>query len=94
MFSAFGAREADEGRSFLTKAGGKNRLGDKLFDEQINVWADPWNPDVPVAPWDGRSMLARQRTDIIKNGASPRSTTRATGRRRRACSADRAATAT
>jgi len=60
--------DADEGRSFLTKAGGKNRLGDKLFDERINVWADPWNPDVPVMPWDGNSGLARQRTDIIKNG--------------------------
>ena len=68
MFSAFDARDADEGRSFLTKAGGKNRLGDKLFDERINVWADPWNPDVPVMPWDGNSGLARQRTDIIKNG--------------------------
>jgi len=68
MFSAFDARDADEGRSFLTKAGGKNRLGDKLFDERINVWADPWNPDVPVTPWDGQSGLARQRTDIIKNG--------------------------
>jgi predicted Zn-dependent protease len=68
MFSAFSARDADEGRSFLTKAGGKNRLGDKLFDEQINVWADPWNPEVPVAPWDEETMLARQRTDIIKNG--------------------------
>ncbi len=68
MFSAFDARDADEGRSFLTKKGGKNRLGDKLFDEQINVWADPWNPDVPVAPWDGQTMQARARTDIIKNG--------------------------
>jgi len=68
MFGSFDARDADEGRSFLTKSGGKNRLGDKLFDEQINVWADPWNPDVPVAPWDGQTGLARQRTDIIKNG--------------------------
>ena len=68
MFSSFDARDADEGRSFLTKAGGKNRLGDKLFDEKINVWADPWNPEVPVMPWDGQTMQARQRTDIIKNG--------------------------
>ena len=68
MFGSFDARDADEGRSFLTKAGGKNRLGDKLFDEKINVWADPWNPDVPVAPWDSQTGLARQRTDIIKNG--------------------------
>jgi predicted Zn-dependent protease len=68
MFGAFDARRADEGRSFLSKKGGGNRLGEKLFDEQVNVWADPWNPDVPVQPWDSRSMLARERTDIIRNG--------------------------
>jgi predicted Zn-dependent protease len=68
MFGAFAARQADEGRSFLAKKGGGNRLGEKLFDEQVNVWADPWNSDVPVAPWDSSSMLARERTDIIKDG--------------------------
>lgn len=68
MFGAFDARQADEGRSFLSKKGGGNRLGEKLFDEQVNVWADPWDKDVPVRPWDSNSMLARERTDIIKNG--------------------------
>jgi predicted Zn-dependent protease len=68
MFGAFGARQADEGRSFLAKKGGGNRLGEKLFDEQINVWSDPWDKDVPVSPWDTQSMLARQRRDLIKDG--------------------------
>jgi predicted Zn-dependent protease len=68
MFGAMDARNADEGRSYLSKKGGGNRLGEKLFDEQVNVWADPWNPDVPVLPWDSASMLARERTDIIRNG--------------------------
>ncbi|MGB9109637.1 MAG: TldD/PmbA family protein [Telluria sp.] len=68
MFGAFGARQADEGRSFLAKKGGGNRLGEKLFDEQINVWSDPWDKDVPVSPWDAQSMLARQRRDLIKDG--------------------------
>jgi len=68
MFGAFDARQADEGRSFLSKKGGGNRLGEKLFDEQVNVWADPWNTDVPVLPWDSASMLARRRTDVIKGG--------------------------
>jgi predicted Zn-dependent protease len=68
MFGAFGARQADEGRSFLAKKGGGNRLGEKLFDEQINVWSDPWDKDVPVGPWDSQSMLARQRRDLIKDG--------------------------
>ena len=68
MFSSFSARSADEGRSFLAKKGGGNRLGEKLFDQQVNIWADPWNPDVPVAPWDNQTMIARQRTDLIKDG--------------------------
>jgi predicted Zn-dependent protease len=68
MFGAFDARQADEGRSFLSRKGGGNRLGEKLFDEQVNVWADPWDKDVPVRPWDNQSMLARERRDVIKNG--------------------------
>ncbi len=68
MLGGFNARAADEGRSFLAKKGGGNRLGEKLFDQQVNVWADPWNLDVPVLPWDNNSMLARERTDLIKDG--------------------------
>ncbi|SFF67466.1 Predicted Zn-dependent protease or its inactivated homolog [Duganella sp. CF458] len=68
MFNGFDARSADEGRSFLSKKGGGNRMGDKLFDEQVNVWADPWDKDIPVLPWDNQTLLARERMDIIKNG--------------------------
>jgi predicted Zn-dependent protease len=68
MMFSFDARQADEGRSFLAKKGGGNRLGDKLFDERVNVWADPWNPDVPVVPWDAETMLPRERMDLIKDG--------------------------
>ena len=68
MLFGFDARATDEGRSFLSKKGGASRLGDKLFDEKVNIWADPWNPDVPVLPWDASSQIARQRMDLIKNG--------------------------
>jgi len=68
MLSGFDARQTDEGRSFLSKKGGASRLGDKLFDAQVNIWADPWNPDVPVLPWDTNSLIARERMDIIKDG--------------------------
>jgi predicted Zn-dependent protease len=68
MFNAFDARQADEGRSFLSKKGGGNRLGEKFFDEQVNVWSDPSDKDVPVLPWDTGSMLSRERRDLIKNG--------------------------
>jgi predicted Zn-dependent protease len=68
MLFGLGAREADEGRSYLSKKGGGNRLGEKLFEERVNMWADPWDKDVPVLPWDSGSMLARERMDLIKNG--------------------------
>ncbi len=68
MLSGFDARQADEGRSFLSKKGGGNRLGEKLFDQQVNIWSDPWDKDVPVLPWDSATMLPRERMDIIKNG--------------------------
>ena len=68
MMSGFDARRADEGRSFLSKKGGGTRLGEKLFDEQVNIWADPWNPDVPVLPWDTQTMLPRERMALVKNG--------------------------
>ena len=68
MLGGFDARQADEGRSFLSKKGGGNRLGEKLFDQQVNIWADPWDKDVGVLPWDGNTMLARERMDMIKDG--------------------------
>jgi predicted Zn-dependent protease len=68
MMGGFNARQADEGRSFLAKKGGGNRLGEKLFDQQVNIWADPWDKDVAVLPWDTNSMLPRERTAVIKDG--------------------------
>jgi predicted Zn-dependent protease len=68
MLSGFDARQADEGRSFLSKKGGGNRLGEKLFDQQVNIWADPWDKDVAVLPWDSNTMLPRERMAMIKDG--------------------------
>ena len=68
MLSGFDARQADEGRSFLSKKGGGTRLGEKLFDEQVNIWSDPWDKDVAVLPWDGNNMLPRERMNMIKDG--------------------------
>ena len=47
------ARQADEGRSFLSKPGGKTSLGEKLVDERVTLYSDPWNPDLPTSPWTG-----------------------------------------
>jgi predicted Zn-dependent protease len=61
------ARTADEGRSFLSKKGGGTKLGEKLVDERVNIYTDPWNDEAPASPWtpDG---LPRQKMDLIKNG--------------------------
>ena len=67
MVTMMDARRADEGRSFLTKAGGGSRLGEKLMDERVHLYSDPLNADAPGSPWsaDGRP---RRRVDWIKDG--------------------------
>ena len=67
MMNFFDARSADEGRSFLSKKGGGNKLGELVFDPKVNLVADPWHRDAPVMPWDGEGM-ARTKLPIIKNG--------------------------
>jgi predicted Zn-dependent protease len=67
MFEGFDAREADEGRSFMTKKGGGNKLGDKIFDERVNLYSDPWDASVAVLPWD-EDGVPRARTPIVTKG--------------------------
>ena len=56
MFFNMDGRSADEGRSFMSKAGGGTRLGEKLVDERVTIYSDPWIPDLPTSTWarDGR----------------------------------------
>ena len=67
MMNFFDARQADEGRSFLSRKGGGNKIGEQVYDPRVNIWADPADPNVPVMPWDGEGM-ARQRMPVIENG--------------------------
>ncbi len=67
MMFGFDARQADEGRSFLSKKGGGNKLGEKLFDDRVTLYADPWDAEAAVLPWDNDG-LARERTPIITKG--------------------------
>ncbi|MGH9880805.1 MAG: metallopeptidase TldD-related protein, partial [Pyrinomonadaceae bacterium] len=48
-FFAFGfdARSADEGRSPFSAPGGKTKVGEKIFDERISIYSDPWNAELP-----------------------------------------------
>jgi len=56
MFFAMDARSADEGRSFLSKPGGKTKLGEKMVDERVTIYSDPQNLELPTSTWnsDGR----------------------------------------
>ncbi|WP_394004553.1 TldD/PmbA family protein [Luteimonas sp. WGS1318] len=67
MMRFFDARTADEGRSFLSKRGGGNKLGEQVYDPRVNIIADPWHPEAAVMPWDGDG-LPRERMPIIENG--------------------------
>jgi predicted Zn-dependent protease len=60
-------RSADEGRSFLSKPGGKTRLGEQLVDPRVNIYSDPWHPKLPGSTWssDGTPM---QKVNWIEKG--------------------------
>jgi len=64
---AFNARAADEGRSFFSLPGGKNKLGQKVVDERVTIVSDPFDPDVASAPFSGDG-LPTQRVVWIENG--------------------------
>lgn len=53
LFYSLDARQADEGRSFMSKTGGKTKLGEQLVDERVNIYSDPWNPELPTSTWAG-----------------------------------------
>jgi predicted Zn-dependent protease len=63
----FDARQAEEGRSFLSKKGGGTRLGEKLLDEKVTIYSDPFNKDLPASTWD-RDGLPLEKTYWIQNG--------------------------
>ncbi|QWP75231.1 TldD/PmbA family protein [Lysobacter sp. K5869] len=67
MMNFFDARQADEGRSFLSKKGGGNKLGEQVYDPRVNFTADPWDPRAPVMPWDVEG-LPREKMPIVENG--------------------------
>jgi len=67
MFRSMDQRNAEEGRSFLSKAGGKTKLGEKLVDERVTVYSDPTNPEVPAAPFSGEG-LPQGKVTWIENG--------------------------
>lgn len=61
MVNVFNQRTADEGRSFFSKPGGGNRIGESLFDDRVNILSDPAYLDAETSPFDNVGQpLARQ----------------------------------
>ena len=67
LFFGLDARNADEGRSFMSKPGGGNRIGEQLMDPKVTIYSDPFNPDLPSATWsrDGQPL---QKINWIEKG--------------------------
>jgi predicted Zn-dependent protease len=69
---AFGARDAEEGRSFLSKPNDAHNslstyLGERLFPEFITLRSDPFHPKLSSTPWD-RSLLPNEKISWIEKG--------------------------
>ena len=67
LYGSLDARGADEGRNFLSLRGGKTRLGEKLVDEQVNIYSDPWNADLPTRNYSGEG-LPQEKISWIEKG--------------------------
>lgn len=67
MMGFFDARSADEGRSFLSKKGGGNRIGEKFFAENVNIYTDPSYAAAPGLAFDNEGMPTA-RMDFVKGG--------------------------
>lgn len=65
-FFSLDARSADEGRSFFSKPGGKNKIGEKIAGSNITVRSDPTHPDLLGEPFGWEGLPAKKITWIEK----------------------------
>jgi PmbA protein len=66
MFYDFGGLAILDQRSFLN-----NRVGTRIFGENVNIWDDVAHPMQSGAPFDGEGMR-RQRVQLVENGVVKR----------------------
>jgi predicted Zn-dependent protease len=64
---SFNARSADEGRSVYSKPGGGTRVGEKIFDERISIYSDPWNAELPGSQ-SAQGGIPAEKIHLIRNG--------------------------
>jgi predicted Zn-dependent protease len=64
--SGFSARNTDEGRTFLSKRGGGNLVGEKLFPDYITLRSNPLDWRQPTTPWTADLLPTRPMTWVDK----------------------------
>lgn len=67
MGFSMGARSADEGRSFFSKKGGGNKIGEKVLSEKVTLWTDPADPRAPGSPFAPDAQATRKMA-FVENG--------------------------
>lgn len=63
----FSARGTDEGRTFLSKRGGGNLVGEKLFPDYVSLRSNPLDWRQPSLPWTV-DLLPTQPVAWVENG--------------------------
>ncbi|MBW3569729.1 MAG: TldD/PmbA family protein [Gemmatimonadetes bacterium] len=56
MMFSMNARNADEGRSFFSKQGGGNKIGEKFLDERVTITTDLTDPRTVTLPFSGEGL--------------------------------------
>jgi predicted Zn-dependent protease len=63
----FNARTAEDGRSAFSAPGGKTKLGEKVFDERVTIYSDPWHAELPGSQ-SAQGGIPAQRIVMVENG--------------------------
>ncbi len=63
----FNARNAEEGRSVYSAAGGKTKVGEKVFDDKVTIYSDPWHPALPGSQ-SAQGGIPAQRIMMVNKG--------------------------
>lgn len=65
------AREADEGRSYFSKSGGSNRIGETLANSNVTIFSDPSDINSPSIPFnkegEPRNRIVWFEHGVLKN---------------------------
>ena len=63
----FDARRAEEGRSPFSASRGNSKLGEQVFDSDLDVLSDPWHPQVPGSQ-SAQAGIPAERMFLVKEG--------------------------